>query len=184
MARVYGEGAQLFSRPGNQLSTRFPEITMALATALDGRAAILDGEIVTPDRTGAPSFQLLQRRLAVPSPRPTLQASIPSTLCVFDILNLDGADLTQLPYLQRRAILEDLPLRDTNAIAVPPAGSPIRQSRNRQNSNQLVGRCRVPSRHRINRTQEADYGRLMDGGISRLSSARRLARRVRGLPRY
>jgi bifunctional non-homologous end joining protein LigD len=121
MARVYGEGAQLFSRPGNQLAARFPEVTAALATALDGRAAILDGELVTPDpRTGAPCFQLLQRRLAVPSPRRMLQASIPATLCVFDILNLDGADLTQLPYLQRRAILEELPLRGTKAIAVPP----------------------------------------------------------------
>jgi DNA-binding CsgD family transcriptional regulator len=121
MARVYGEGAQLFSRPGNQLSTRFPEITAALATALHGRTAILDGEIVTPDRrTGAPCFELLQRRLAVARPRCTLLASIPGTMCVFDILNLDGADLTQLTYLQRRAILEELPLRDTKAIAVPP----------------------------------------------------------------
>jgi bifunctional non-homologous end joining protein LigD len=121
MARVYGQGAQLFSRPGNQLSTRFPEITAALASALHGRTAILDGEIVTPDRrTGAPCFELLQRRLAVARPRSTLQASIPATMCVFDILNLDGADLTQLTYLQRRAILEELPLRDTKAIAVPP----------------------------------------------------------------
>jgi len=101
IARVYGEGAQLFSRPGNQLSTRFPEITAALATALHGRTAILDGEIVTPDRrTGAPCFELLQRRLAVTRPRFTLLASIPATMCVFDIVNLDGADLTRLTYLQ------------------------------------------------------------------------------------
>jgi bifunctional non-homologous end joining protein LigD len=121
MARVYEQGAQLFSRPGNQLSTRFPEITAALATALHGRTAILDEEIVTPDRrAGAPCFELLRRRLAVARPRCTLQASIPATMCVFDILNLDGADLTQLTYRQRRAILEELPLRDTKAIAVPP----------------------------------------------------------------
>ena len=85
------------------------------------RAAILDGEIVTLDRrSGAPRFQLLQRRLAVARPRAVLQASIPASLWIFDILNLDGADLTQLPYLQRRAILEDLPLGQSKAIAVPP----------------------------------------------------------------
>ena len=119
-AGVRGE-AQLFFRPGKHLSARFPEVTAALATALEGRAAILDGEIVTLDRrTGAPRFQLLQRRLAVAHPRAVLQASIPASLWIFDILNLDGADLTQLPYLQRRAILEDLPLGQSKAIAVPP----------------------------------------------------------------
>jgi bifunctional non-homologous end joining protein LigD len=88
---------------------------------LQGRAAILDGEIVTLDRrTGAPRFQLLQRRLAVAHPRAVLQASVPASLWIFDILHLDGADLTQLPYLQRRAILEDLPLGQSKAIAVPP----------------------------------------------------------------
>jgi ATP dependent DNA ligase domain len=88
---------------------------------LQGRAAILDGEIVTLDRrTGAPRFQLLQRRLAAARPRAVLQASGPASLWIFDILHLDGADLTQLPYLQRRAILEDLPLGQTKAIAVPP----------------------------------------------------------------
>ena len=96
-------------------------MTAALATALEGRAAILDGEIVTLDRrTGAPRFQLLQRRLAVARPRAVLQASVPASLWIFDILHLDGADLTQLPYLQRRAILEDLPLGQSKAIAVPP----------------------------------------------------------------
>ena len=35
-------------------------------------------------------------------------------------MHLDGADLTQLPYLQRRALLEELPLGESKAIAVPP----------------------------------------------------------------
>jgi len=88
-ARVYGGGAQLFSRPGNHLSARFPEVTAALATALDGHRAILDGEIVTLDRrSGVPRFELLQRRLAVAHPRLTLQARIPASLWVFDILHL------------------------------------------------------------------------------------------------
>ena len=127
LARVADDGAQLFSRPGNQLSTRFPEITAALTTALHGRAAILDGEIVTPDRrSGAPSFRLLQRRLAVAYPRATLQSSIPATLCVFDILNLDGRELTRLPYLDRRAILEQLPLHGGKAIVVPPVWPELR----------------------------------------------------------
>jgi bifunctional non-homologous end joining protein LigD len=65
---------------------------------LHGRTAILDGEIVTPDRHRRTCFELLQRRLAVARPRSTLLASIPATMCVFDILNLDGADLTQLTY--------------------------------------------------------------------------------------
>ena len=51
-ARVCGGEAQLFSRPGNHLSARFPEVTAALATALEGRAAVLDGEIVTVGGAG------------------------------------------------------------------------------------------------------------------------------------
>ena len=38
-------GAELYSRNGNRL-TSFPELCEALATALNGRSAILDGEIV------------------------------------------------------------------------------------------------------------------------------------------
>jgi bifunctional non-homologous end joining protein LigD len=47
-------------------------------------------------------------------------------LFVFDILQLDGADITGLPYLKRRALLEDLRLDQAGPrIVTPPVWSDV-----------------------------------------------------------
>jgi bifunctional non-homologous end joining protein LigD len=78
--------------------------------ALGGRRVLLDGEIVVLDRAARPSFQLLQRRLHVSRPHTSLLNGCGATLFVFDIVSLDGQDLSPLPYLQRRALLDELGL--------------------------------------------------------------------------
>jgi len=118
LARVH-TGAELYSRNGHNLRS-FPELCDALATALDGRSAILDGEIVAVDHHGRPSFQRLQRRLHRTRPPARLCTAIPATFLVFDVLFLDGVDVTRLSYLQRRALLENLEL-DHPRLAIPPS---------------------------------------------------------------
>ena len=119
IARVHGGGVDLISRPGNNLCSRFPDLTESLAQSLGGHSAILDGEVIARDGQGRPSFARLQRRLRVQRPSRTLLSSVPASFCLFDVLHLDGQDLTSRPYAQRRAILEDLALSG-GPIVVPP----------------------------------------------------------------
>jgi bifunctional non-homologous end joining protein LigD len=72
----------------------FPELTEACSAALKGRAAVLDGEVIVLDRHTRPNFDLLRRRLNASRSAPTRAARLPSTMVVFDVLHLDGHDLT------------------------------------------------------------------------------------------
>lgn len=125
LARVAGGQVDLQSRPGNSFTGRFPEVTAALTARLDGHTAILDGELVALDTDGMPHFGLLQRRLAAHKPTAVHQRAIPGRLWLFDLLHLDGQDLTGLPYRTRRAILEDLLPGQSGTVAVAPAWSDI-----------------------------------------------------------
>jgi len=117
--RSGGQGQGAFSRPGNNFCSRFPDLTENLAESLGGHSVVLDGEVIARDGEGRPNFARLQRRLRVQRPSRTLLASVPASYCVFDVLHLDGQDLTSRPYTQRRAILEDLAL-PSGPIVVPP----------------------------------------------------------------
>lgn len=113
------ERVELFSRQATNLTTCFPEIVDALSAGLEGRTAILDGELVAFDHHARPNFQLIQRRLRAPRPGPHLLASVPLTFCVFDIIYLDGHDLTGHTYLQRRRMLDDLRLHKPPIVISP-----------------------------------------------------------------
>ena len=120
-ARIGAGRAELFSRHANNLSAFFPDVAQA-CSVLAHRDAILDGEIIVIDDRARPSFQLLQRRLHTPRPSTTLQRRLPARLVVFDVLHLDGRDLTRLPYRQRRMLLEHLTLDAvTPELATSPA---------------------------------------------------------------
>ena len=61
IARKDGDRVRLYSRPGNDLTDRFPLIVEALAH-LRSRSVILDGEAVACDENGMPSFDRLRHR--------------------------------------------------------------------------------------------------------------------------
>jgi bifunctional non-homologous end joining protein LigD len=81
---------------------------------------VVDGEIVA-FLDGRPVFGALADRMHVRNPRKAEQAAArnPVTLLVFDLLSLDGLDLTTLPLEQRREALEALELQDRH-WQVPP----------------------------------------------------------------
>ncbi len=109
-AALTQDGAlRLWTRNGNEISGRYPELD-PLADALDGHAAMLDGEIVTFDDQGRPSFERLQRRMHVQDPHEIqrLAVEVPVVLIAFDLLWLDGHLTTGLPYRDRRRLLTDL----------------------------------------------------------------------------
>ena len=107
LARVWDGQVTLASRLGNDVTAGYPELA-PLGLALDGRAAVLDGEIVAFDDRGRPSFERLQRRMHVRNPGPSLTAQVPVLYVVFDLLWGDGQLLTGEPFAERRRQLEAL----------------------------------------------------------------------------
>jgi bifunctional non-homologous end joining protein LigD len=85
---------QILSRREKPLS--YPEVEAA-ASELKAKSVVLDGEIVAVDRHGRPSFQALQHRGAHPRHAVVFYA--------FDVLHLNGEDLTRQPLEARRAHL-------------------------------------------------------------------------------
>ncbi|WP_433590628.1 non-homologous end-joining DNA ligase [Nocardia sp. CA-145437] len=108
----------LLSRNGNDVSAAYPEIITALKELPGKGSLILDGEIVAPDRDGAPSFGRLQRRMHVVRPGEQLIGEVPVRFFVFDVLRVDDLDVTGETYLQRRERLAGLPLNEP--LSAPP----------------------------------------------------------------
>src|SRR6266540_3433888 len=104
----HGEWSML-SRRQEDVSARYPELA-AIADAVGDRAAILDGEVVALDAEGRPRFQLIQSRMGLTSPA-AVKAKVkqqPVDYVIFDLLHLDGHCVRDLPYLERRGLLEGL----------------------------------------------------------------------------
>jgi bifunctional non-homologous end joining protein LigD len=92
---------RLRTRNGNDWSERFPSLTAALAT-LKAKTAVLDMEAVVLDSQGKSNFQALQTALGDDGDPNKIVAY------VFDLLHLDGSDLTELPLTERKQKLRSL----------------------------------------------------------------------------
>jgi bifunctional non-homologous end joining protein LigD len=99
------------SRNRNDISAAYPELK-ALNRSLSSHRLILDGEIVSFDADGHPSFGRLQSRMHVRSESQArrLAKEAPVVYVIFDLLWLDGHSLMALPYAERRARLKELGL--------------------------------------------------------------------------
>lgn len=109
----------LRSRNGNDITGAYPEL-LGLGEALGSTSALLDGEVVAFDPAGRPDFGLLQSRMHVRSPSPSLVRSTPVTVLLFDVLQVDDQPLVDMSYDERRAVLEALPLSGER-WQVPPS---------------------------------------------------------------
>lgn len=94
---------RLESRTGKDLTGTYPEVRAAVA-GQPVRDVLLDGEVVAYDGEQT-SFSRLQQRLGVTKPSPGQVAAYPVVYCVFDILEVDGVVLADLPLFERRARL-------------------------------------------------------------------------------
>lgn len=104
-----GDEVRIFSRNLENTTAMFPELAEGLVAQVGGRTVILDGEAVAYDpATGQyHPFQVTgtrKRKYGIEKLRKTL----PLKLFAFDMLYLDGEDLTNLPYTERRERLEAL----------------------------------------------------------------------------
>jgi ATP-dependent DNA ligase len=94
IARKEGARVRLYSRPGNDLTYRFPLIVDAIAS-LRSRSCIIDGEAVACDDHGVPSFDRIRYR----------RHDSTVFLYAFDLIELNGDDLRREPLDARKATL-------------------------------------------------------------------------------
>jgi bifunctional non-homologous end joining protein LigD len=94
IARKDGAKVRLYSRPGNDLTYRFPLIVESLAR-LRSRSCIIDGEAVACGESGAPSFERIGYR----------RHDTSVFLYAFDLVELNGDDLRRETLQVRKATL-------------------------------------------------------------------------------
>ncbi len=109
LAYVDMESTKLISRRGRDQTASYPELG-SLHNRITSSNAVVDGEIVAGGPEGQPSFELLQQRMNLASPAEIdrIRRKIPVELYAFDLLWLDGEDLTGLPLSERRRRLEGI----------------------------------------------------------------------------
>ena len=117
IAFVDGDEVRLQSRNGRDLTRYFPELQFA-----PGRY-ILDGEIVIHGESGRQEFDLLGQRIHPAASRVArLAEETPAVFIAFDVLSRDDDVLMELPYLERRTVLEELveaPVELTPMVRTP-----------------------------------------------------------------
>ncbi|HEY0297120.1 MAG TPA: ATP-dependent DNA ligase, partial [Bordetella sp.] len=107
LIRRHGEVA-LWSRGEERLDGRFPEVETAMAAL--GADCVLDGELLAwqDGAAGPMPFSALQTRIQRLKPGPRWLAEAPVRMLAYDLLELDGQDLRELPQRERRHRLEAL----------------------------------------------------------------------------
>ena len=125
-------GASLWSRTEKRMDATYPELVEAIAARAPADT-VLDGEIVAFDH-GQTSFSRLQGRIGLHDPDAARATGIAVYLYLFDILVLEGHDVTALPLRTRKRLLRD----------AVDFGDPLRMSthRNTEGEAYLQEACR------------------------------------------
>lgn len=110
LSRIEQGKVKMLTRNGHDWSAKWPGLAEALS-GLPLDSAWLDGEVVAIGPDGNISFQLLQNAMR-------LDKEARLIYFVFDLIYLNGHDLTQVPLLERKELLRTL-------LAKQAADSPI-----------------------------------------------------------
>lgn len=115
-----GVRALAYCRPGRielkdaelePIGSLYPEVR-PLSRQFGAHEAVLDGELVVFGEAGTPSAERLAKR-AAPGSQSALRRRArahPATYVIYDLLYLDGEDLSAEPYRRRRELLDGLGL--------------------------------------------------------------------------
>ncbi len=109
LAYLHGSEAHLVSRNGNDLTTRFEDVSRALSSAIKTPDCVLDGEVCALDEQGRSSFSAMQ------------QGSGPIVYYVFDVLEVEGESLVDRPLEKRREELVRLLDRRNRTVLLSEA---------------------------------------------------------------
>ena len=92
VARVAGAEAELRTRRDQDYTERFANVAKELVKALKTPDCVVDGEVCALDEDGRPSFSAMQQG----------RAGTPIVYYVFDLLEVDGEPIIDLPLSERR----------------------------------------------------------------------------------
>jgi len=108
---VSGGRVRAMTRNDRDVTGTYPELR-GVGEALGSVEAVLDGEVVAFAPDGRVSFGALQPRMHVTGASQVrrLMDQIPVNYFVFDVLHLEGRSTLELPYAERRRLLESLEL--------------------------------------------------------------------------
>ncbi len=113
----------LTSRNGIDFTAEFSDLTGVLTDALEGQAAVLDGEIVVYNEAGQIDFGALQERRGRYQTHSTGRPGepfedVPVRFLAFDLLQLGTEQFQRESYDERRRLLTRLPMPDPYRISV------------------------------------------------------------------
>ena len=183
-------GSRLYSRNGNDATIAWPELNRC---PLGARDLLVDGEVIALNERGVPDFRMLQERMHVRNATTAarLSRTTPAIYMAFDVLRLDGRDLTGEPLEKRRATLRDLGLADTS-WQVPDAyddGAMLLEATRQQGLEGVVSKrrdsryefgARSPHWLKIAHRHRASY--VVGGWRPQVGTADRLAALLVGAP--
>jgi bifunctional non-homologous end joining protein LigD len=98
IATESGGDTTLTSRNGNDLTARFLNVAKEIPKAVKTPDCVLDGEVCALDESGRSSFSAMQQG----------KAGTPIVYYVFDVLEIEGEPVVDLPLVERRKLLEGL----------------------------------------------------------------------------
>ena len=109
-----GGGVRVLSRTGNDMTDRVPAV-VAEVSHLPAEELVIDGELVATGENGLPDFTLLQRTMGLhrlQGGSGPMGETGTVTYYPFDVLYVDGHDVTGLPLGERKALLSRSVLED------------------------------------------------------------------------
>lgn len=106
-AHIGRNGVHLFSRRLENITDQFPDVAKYLKESIRAEEAIVEGECVAVDsQTGDMlPFQIISQRRGRKFEIEKMSEEVPITLFLFDLLYLQGRDMTNVPYPERRRAL-------------------------------------------------------------------------------
>jgi bifunctional non-homologous end joining protein LigD len=161
-ARIEHGKVKLLTRKALDWTDKFKPVADALKK-LPADSALIDGEVVVEDETGNSNFSALQDALK------TGKATF--VYYAFDLMHLDGKDLTGAPLIERKAALEDL-LKGTEANGIIRFSPHFEVS----GSEMYAHACKLNLEGLLSKLRDAPYrgGRSEDWLKSKCSRAQEL----------
>lgn len=142
-AHVQAGTVRLFTRSGRDWTEKFGDRMVAALARLPARQAVLDGEVVVDLAGRSSDFSALQADLAQGRTDRMLFYS-------FDLLHLDGRDLTAMPLVERKHLLSGL---------MGKAADPLRLSEHLDDQGEIVLRhaCRMGLEGIVSKLRDSPY---------------------------
>jgi bifunctional non-homologous end joining protein LigD len=155
IARIAGGDAELRSRRDQDYTKRFANVAKELPKALKTPDCVVDGEVCALDEQGRPSFSAMQQG----------KRGTPIVYYVFDLLEVEGEPLVDLPLVERRKRLEKLLDRRNRTVRLSEGfddGETLLRAVKQQGLEGIVAK-RLDSRYAVGR-RTRDWLKIKPGG--------------------